>query len=231
MNNEFKTTFIPKKKLSSVRDEKNVRVTKKNSFMALIAGLLFVTALVSIVGVYLYKLNISSSLKNKIESINRTEKAFEPAVILKLKKLDIRLRAATDLLDNHVALSDFFDSFGESTLPSVSFSNFSFAFNEEASEVSMVGEAKSYLAIAQQSDLFEKNQYIQNHIFSDFQLTETGRVSFNLSFTLNPDLIKYGRKIQNTQVDSKVDESMIIENQDTTLPAGENVDFSSTLSN
>jgi hypothetical protein len=231
MNNEFKTTFIPKKKLASVRDEKNVKITKKNSFMVLIAGLLFITAIVSIVGVYLYKINISSSLKNKIESINRAEKAFEPTVILKLKKLDIRLRAATDLLDKHVALSDFFNSFGESTLPSVSFSNFSFLFNEDAPEVSMVGEAKSYLAIAQQSDLFEKNQYIQNHIFSDFQLTETGRVSFSLTFTLNPEFIKYGRKIRNAQIDSKVDESMIIENQDTTLPAGKNVDFTNQLNN
>ncbi len=231
MNNEFKTTFIPKKKLAVARDEKNVKITKKNSLMGLLAGLLFVTALVSVIGVYLYKASIASGLKNKIESINRAEKAFEPTVILALKKLDIRLRAATDLLDKHVAISDFFDSFGESTLPSVSFSNFSFVYNEEAPEVSMVGEAKSYLAIAQQSDLFEKNQYIQNHIFSDFQLTETGRVSFSLSFTLNPELIRYGRKIQNTQIDTQVDESMIIENQNTTLPAGQDVDFTNSLNN
>ena len=89
-----------------------------------------------------------------------------------LKKLDIILRAATELLDKHVAISDFFDSLGETTLPDVAFNDFNFSFNEEDSEVSMIGEARGFLPIAQQSDLFEKNQYIKNHNFSDFQLTE-----------------------------------------------------------
>ena len=231
MDKEFKTTFIPKKKLSTEK-EKVVQTSKSNSIISLLAGLLFVTAIVSVIGVYLYKLNIARIVKSYNDSINLAEKAFEPAAILELKKLDIRLRAATELLDKHVAISDFFDSLGETTLPDVAFNDFNFTFNEDNSEVSMVGEARGFLPIAQQSDLFEKNQYIQNHIFSDFQLTETGIVSFNLSFTLNKDLLLYGRVIRNSQTDTDIDGGVVIPHQENSLlPKGENVDFTNYINN
>lgn len=226
MDKEFKTTFIPKKRLTKDRSGSPVKSQKKSGLVSLAAGLLFVTALVSTAGVYLYKMSVSANIKSQIDSINLAEKAFEPTVILSLKKLDIRLNAATELLDKHIALSDFFDSLGEATLPGVSFSDFEFTFDEEASEVSMSGEARSYLSIAQQSDLFEKNKYINNHIFSDFQLTEIDSVTFSLSFTLNPELLSYGRKIKNIQVETGIDDGVVIHDQNRDISSGgENVNF------
>lgn len=230
MDKEFKTTFIPKKQLSKVRNT-NIRSKKKNSLLALLAWLLFITALISIAAVYIYKINISSGMNKKIDSINTAEKAFEPTVILELKKLDIRLRAATDLLDKHIALSDFLSSFGESTLPNLSFSDFSFTYNDVASEISMSGQSRGYLPIAQQSDIFEKNQYIQNPVFSDFALDDTGMVTFSLNFTLNPELITYGRKIKNNQTDVSIADGVIIDNHTDTLPAGQNVDYNNPFNN
>lgn len=229
MDKEFKTTFIPKKNLSSARtDVKSIAPSRKTGLIGALAGLLFITAIVSVIAVYFYKMQIVAAVNKKIDSINLAEKAFEPAVILKLKKLDIRLRAATELLDKHIALADFFESLGETTLPSISFSDFSFAFNEEGSEVSMSGEARGFTPIAQQSDQFEDNRYIRNHIFSDFAITETGNVSFSLVFTLDPDLLTYGRSLANTQVDTVIEDGLIIENQPgSLLPAGENINFNS----
>lgn len=225
MDKEFKTTFIPKKKLATER-KKNIIPSKGNSIVSLLAGLLFVTALVSVIGVYLYKLQVSKTVASSVDSINRAEKAFEPAVIVELKKLDIRLRAATELLDRHVALSDFFASLGESTLPDIAFDNFTFAFNDDYSEVSMSGQSRGFIPIAQQSDLFEKNQYIVNHIFSDFQIIEGGFVSYSLTFALDPDLLSYGRTLQNTQVESTIDDEVVIQNQNfNTVPAGQAVNF------
>ena len=224
MDKEFKTTFIPKKKLVEER-KKQIISPKNSSFISLLAGLLFVTAIVSIIGVYLYKLQVTNKVSTAVASINRAEKAFEPSVIVELKKLDIRLRAATELLDKHVALSDFFASLGETTLPDIMFNDFNFTFNDDYSEVAMSGEARGFLPIAQQSDLFEKNQYIINHIFSDFQITDTGFVSYSLTFSLNPELLSYGRKIKNTQVDTTIKEEMIIQNEKETLPAGKVINF------
>ncbi len=211
MDRDFKTTFIPKKKLASSRDAARARQT--SSLASLLAGLLFITAIVSIIGVYLYSMRIQSVVSSRIQSINRAEKAFEPAVILELKKLDIRLKAGTELLNKHVALSDFFDSLGESTLPSVTFSDFSYNYNANGGEVSMKGEARNYISIAQQSDLFEKNQYIKNAIFSNFSRTDLNLISFDLTFSLDPELTRFGRKIKNTQTEVDLGDKAFIKNK------------------
>jgi hypothetical protein len=235
MDKEFKTTFIPKKQLSkgkSVAPSKTAR--RARGIMSLVAVLLLVTAVVSVAGVYLYKARLATVVTGKIESINLAEKAFEPSVILELRKLDIRLRAATELLDNHVAVVDFFESLGETTLPDIQYAGMDIDFSENVPSVSTTGEARGYLPIAQQSDLFEENRYIQNAIFSDFARTDTGRITFSLSFSINPELLVYGRTLQNIDLDdfqgdgdplNLNPEAAIIEDQSTLLPAGTPVEF------
>lgn len=225
MDKDFKTTFIPKKNLANVKKPESKGSKARRSMLGILALLLFITAVVSTIGIFLWKVQLAAVVNSRIDSINRAEKAFEPAVILDLKKLDIRLRAGTELLEKHVAVSDFLVSLGESTLPEVSFSDFSFGYNSEGSEITMSGEAQGYLQIAQQSDIFEDNNYIQNHIFSDFSLTDTGRVTFALQFTLNPELIAFGRTVQNDQLDAETPEGAIIESSAGTLPSGIDVNF------
>ena len=227
MDKEFKTTFIPKKNLSGVKPQETKSSKARRSLFSLLALLLFVTAIISTVGVYLYKARLAAVVNSRIDSINRAEKAFEPAVILDLKKLDIRLRAGTELLNQHVAISDFLESFAESTLPEVSFNDFSFEYAADGSEVSVGGEARGYLQIAQQSDIFEANEYIQNHIFSDFSATETGRVTFSLQFTLNPELLAFGRTVVNDEAaDVLTPDGVIIPaNTEGQVPAGIDINF------
>lgn len=227
MDKEFKTTFIPKKNPGGVKAPEKKSTKARRSLFGILAALLFVTAVVSTIGVYLYKARLAAVVNSRIDSINRAEKAFEPSVILDLKKLDIRLRAGTELLNQHIAVSDFLESLAESTLPEVSFNEFSFNYTEGGSEVSMSGEARGYLQIAQQSDIFEDNDYIQNHIFSDFSSSETGRVSFSLQFTLNPELLTFGRTVVNDQDDTVVTpDGVIIEpDQGDQIPAGVDINF------
>ncbi len=233
MSDEFKTTFIPKRRLAKSQTIE-VRRSSGNSFLWLIAILLFVTTLISSAGVYLYSEGVKSAMKKNLASIRLAEKAFEPNVILELKKLDIRLKAGAELLDNHIALLDFFKSFGDMTLPQISFNEFSFdtvkGGNEEEMRVQMSGEAAGYLPIAQQADLFERNQYIQNPIFSDFELNEeTGNVGFSLTFTLNPSLVRYGRTTKNSELkDTNVDEgNVFIRDRQNAVQSGKDIDFNS----
>lgn len=231
MDKEFKTTFIPKSSSSKPSSAAPSRSRRKiRSITGLLAILLFVTAIVSILGVFIYKARLTAVVNSKIESINLAEKAFEPSVILELRKLDIRLRAADELLTNHVAVVDFFESFGEVTLPDIKYDGIDVDFSEAVPSVSITGEARGYLPIAQQSDLFEQNRYIQNPIFSNFTRSETGRVTFSLAFDINPELLIYGRTLQSTDVDEveegdTVSDDNIIEDQSDLLPAGTPIDF------
>lgn len=232
MDKEFKTTFIPKKQISqgkSVGTSKRARKTQ--SIIGLLAILLFVTAIVSVVAVYLYKIRLATVVNSKIESINIAEKSFEPAAVLELRKLDIRLRAATELLENHVAVVDFFESLGESTLPDIQYEGLDIDFSADVPSVTTGGEARGYLAIAQQSDLFEENRFIQNAIFSDFSRADTGKISFSLSFSINPELLVYGRNLENIDIDDVQEgedsnlDGVFIEDQNDELPAGNQIEF------
>lgn len=233
MDKEFKTTFIPKKNLGMSPQKSSSRTSRRTtSIVGLLAILLFITAAVSVVGVFLYKYRLSAVVKNNIESINRAEKAFEPNTIVELKKLDIRLRAASELLENHVAVVDFFESFAESTLPDIQYSGINVDFSQDVPAVSMDGLARGYLPIAQQSDIYEENRFIQNPIFSDFSRTDVDRISFSLTFSINPDLLVYGRTIEDLEVEEETEvssgadvDAAIIEDQSTVLPGGRNVEF------
>jgi len=225
MDKKFKTTFIPKKNPGGIKAPESKASKSRRSLFGILALLLFVTAVVSTIGVYLYKVRLAAVINSRIDSINRAEKAFEPAVILDLKKLDIRLKAGTELLNQHIAVSDFLESLGESTLPEISFNNLSFEYIPDGSAVTMAGEARGYLQIAQQSDIFEDNNYIQNHIFSDFTLTETGRITFSLQFTLNPELLQFGRTIVNTEANSEVPDGVIIPPVNDEIPSGVDINF------
>ena len=230
MDKDFKTTFIPKKNLTANTGRKKRKKTQ--GIIGLLAILLFVTAAVSVIGVYLYKLRLTTLVQSRIQSINKAEKAFEPAAIIELKKLDIRLRAATELLENHVAVVDFFESFAETTLPDIQYAGISIDFSEEVPAVSTTGVARGYLPIAQQSDLFEENRYVQNPIFSDFSRTDVDRISFSLSFSLNPELLVYGRTLENIDLDDsdaqqnrELQEGVVIEDQSNVLPEGIPIEF------
>lgn len=228
MDREFKTTFIPKKNLSNTPKVETQQTRARKSFFGLIATLLFISALVSTAGVYLYKARLATVLNSRIDSINRAEKAFEPSAILELKKLDIRLSAGTELLRNHVAISDFLQSLAESTLPDVRFTDMSFKYDAAGSVVTMTGESRGYLQIAQQSDVFATNRYIRNHIFSNFALTDTGRITFSLDYTLDPTLLVFGRTVENTQLDPEFAQGLsniIIEDPNAGIPGGVDINF------
>lgn len=226
MDKEFKTTFIPKKNLTQAREVGGSKMsTKTQSIIGITALIVFITTVVLTIGVFVYKKRVEVVINSRIDSINLAEKAFEPSVILELRKLDIRLRAASELLEKHTALSDFFVSFGESTLPEVSFNNFTMDYEAGVHTVNLTGEARGYLPIAQQSQLFEENRYIENPIFSDFVLNDTGNVSFNLGFTLSPKLIIFGRNADSSTPDASSVDAAIIENVPTTQAPGTDISF------
>ncbi len=58
-------------------------------------------------------------------------------------------------------------------------------------EVLMSGEARGYTSIASQSDIFTENKFIRNPIFSNLNLTDTGYVAFDVSFTVDESFIRY----------------------------------------
>lgn len=188
MDQDFKTTFIPKKPIAP----EPVRVSRPAGLLFTIAVLLFLIAGVAGAGAYFYEGYLVNQTSEYEVSIKRAEKSFEPNLITELQSLDKRLTVGDAVLAKHIVITPFFNILEQTTLRSIRFTKFDFSLTDEGKPViSLTGESDGYRAIAQQSDAFSENPFIRDHIFSNFILTPRGKVSFDLVFNINPDLLSF----------------------------------------
>jgi len=188
MVTESKQTFIPKKPLSVKEQTRNKSV-----------GLFFMISLIILLismglSIFLYSYGIF--LKKRVESMSisleRAKSAFEPSLIIELKRVNARINATGEILKGHVAFSEFFKTLEENTLKSVRFKQFTYSMSDNGGiDISLSGEASGYSSIALQSDAFGDNKYIKNPIFSNLGLDNFGNITFNMTASVDPLLILY----------------------------------------
>ncbi len=63
--------------------------------------------------------------------------------------------------------------------------------------VKMSGVAEGYRAIALQSDLFSKNKFFINPVFSNLALDSQGNVAFDLEFFVDSNFVNYKNILEN----------------------------------
>jgi hypothetical protein len=98
----------------------------------------------------------------------------------------------SSLLAAHLSPSLLFDEIEARTLSSVRFSNFQFGVTTGGKySISMSGLAKSFNAVALQSDAFGHSDIISNPIFSNINFDQTGAVAFDVTASVNPARISY----------------------------------------
>lgn len=192
MENQFTTTFIPKKPLAQASEGTRTPVSRPVGLLSTISVIILFIAIAASVGVYFWKSIETKNVATLSESIAKIEKGFEPELITELQAVDRQLRNANTLVRNHTVISPVFDLLAASTLRPVRYTKFDIAFDEtKGPQVRMSGEADGYPSIAQQSDILGASTYLKDTIFSNFFLTQRGRVSFDVSFGLKPEFVDF----------------------------------------
>lgn len=185
-----KTSFIPKTSLSVERSVGVRRTTV--GIVNVISGVLLVAAIVGAIGMVAFEAYTKASIENKRASLDRARAAFQPATIKELARLDTRLTVGAALLGAHTAPSILLDALERETLASVRFKDFSLS---EATPgrltIAMAGEAKSFNAVALQSDAFGALPIFSEVIFSNLNINETGTVVFEFSAVVDIGEIAY----------------------------------------
>ncbi len=195
MDQEFQTSFIPKK-------TETVKPKRSGSSFGLINTISFVLLIMSIImagGVYFYRDNLATRVQEMQVSLNRARNIFEPSLLEELRILDKRMKAAREILQGHIAVSPIFNILQETTLPNIRYINFQYELslaNPNLVQVSMTGEATSYDAITLQADLFNRNRFIRNPIFSNFSLNRNGLIDFDLSFDVSRSLVSFEQEVE-----------------------------------
>ena len=104
----------------------------------------------------------------------------------------MRMKSAREILDNHKALSVFFDLLETNTLASLQFENFNYKIDEtDRISISMNGVAPGFSSVALQSDIFGENKFIQEPIFSNINLDNKGNIIFDFSAYVDSRLLSY----------------------------------------
>lgn len=200
MDKEFQTSFIPKKSLA----EERVVTRRPASVLVFFATLVFFASLVSAGGVYFYRASLTKQVANMSDQLEKAKARFEPSLITDLETLDRRLSAAESVLSNHIVVTPIFETLETLTLKTIRYSSMNYEIMKDdggAINVKLRGQSASgYTPIALQSDMFLQNKYIKDPLFSNLLVDPTGKVNFDLSFTVDPTYLSYTESVARSAV-------------------------------
>lgn len=200
MPEQFQTSFIPKKSVEGPTTE----IKNGTDLFLLVAVILFILTLCAGAGVFLYEKYLIGAIVGKEESLKRAEAAFDLDLIRELSRLDQKLTVSEKLLKKHIAVSELFHLLEQQTLKSVRFGDLRYLVGSGGDIVlSMKGAARSFAAIALQSDVFGKSRFIKSPIFSDLDLDKNGNVTFSFTATVDPALLSYERLTSDRELSSQ----------------------------
>lgn len=206
MEPNFQTSFIPKRPMI----EERVVSPASTSLFTVISIIIFFAVILASAGLFFYKGILAKNLTQMEADLNLAKARFEPSKIVQLQQLDRRLNASKSVLAQHVAVSPIFETLQDITLKTIQYTNFGYKWGEGANprvEVTMKGAAVGYRSIALQSDLFTKNEFLIDPVFSNLSLDESGKVLFDLKFSVDPNLTNYKNMLQAKSTESAEEES------------------------
>jgi len=201
MEQNFQTSFIPKKPMIEERAVGSQPV----SFLTVICFAIFFTLVIASGALFFYKGILANDIVKMENDLNLAQNRFEPSKIVQLQDLNKRLNASSEILSKHIAISPIFKALQSITMKNVSYTKFDYEFSGDVNAkimVKMSGIAVGYRSVALQSDLFAKNRYFIDPIFSNLMLDDKGNVIFDLEFSVDPNFVDYKKTLQTTSEDS-----------------------------
>ena len=203
MEQNFQTSFIPKKPMI----EERTVASRPISFLTVVSVVIFFTVIIATGALYFYDKVLAKNITKMENDLNLAKNRFEPSKIIQLQVLDKRLRASSEILSKHIAISPIFEALQSITLKTVSYTKFSYDFDDSKNakiKVKMNGIAIGYRSVAFQSDLFAKNKYLIDPVFSNLLLDDKGNVLFDLEFSVDPTFVDYKKMLETTNEDTNM---------------------------
>jgi hypothetical protein len=190
MEPNFQTSFIPKKPIV-----KEYSVTPRPiGLLTILSLFILATVVVTTGALYFYKGIAAKNLLTMQNNLELAQNRFEPSKIKELQLLDKRLNASNQILSKHIAITPIFEALQDITMKSIRYTKFSYDYgegNDAKINVRMSGVTLGYSFLALQSDLFAQNKNFIDPVFSNLALNETGNVTFDLDFSVDPAFVDY----------------------------------------
>lgn len=203
MEQNFQTSFIPKKPMI----EERAVASRPISLFTIIAVFAFFTVILATGGLYFYNGILTKNITQMENDLNLAKGRFEPSKIVQLQVLDKRLNASNEILSKHISLSPIFKALQAITMKTISYTKFSYSFDDTNAkntkiDINMSGIAVGYQSVALQSDLFAQNKNLIDPVFSNLSLDDKGNVTFDLNFSVDRDFVDYKKMLETTSDNS-----------------------------
>jgi len=193
-----------------------------------LAVVLFVASILGAGFTFVWKGILLDTQKKYQADLRDNESRFGIDEIERLKRKDLKINFAKQLLKNHLSVSEIFDIVGGLTIDGVRFSSLDYTGPDPKSnsgdsslaKISMKGIANSFSSIAWQSDVFGRsqkygtNKVLRNPILSDLSVDAVGNVGFSFTTSIDPKDISY-EKVLESDLRS---EGLILDTPATTSP-------------
>lgn len=190
MEPKLQTSFIPKKSLMVAAGRPRAGATA-GPFMV-VALAVFAVSLGMAIGVYFYQRSLVGQIADLDQRLAAARNAFEPGFIDQAAALDKRIEAAKALLAKHIVVSPVFALLERDTIESVRFDSFDFeAKGDGTFSLNLKGEARSFSAVALQSDAFSQEKLFRSVTISNLDLDTNGNVTFEVNAVLDPSVVSY----------------------------------------
>lgn len=207
---QFQTSFIPKKSPVGTAPTFGPIGRNVNVFAVIALIIFFLTAGLAAF-VFFYKAHLITLITTMDADLAKAKKSFEPTFIDTASRLNARIEGVQQLLGTHTALSPLFDILEKKTLESVRFQDFNFSTTDRKVTLTMTGQAKSFNAVALQSDVFGAERVFKDPVFSNFTLNEAGDVIFNFQTSVEPEFLLYRETVLGGQTTKEDDGIQFLE--------------------
>ena len=152
MDNSLDTSFIPQQPLLKV--EGSLRKKEPVNVGLVLAFIIFFVALATYGGMYLYKTSIEQRVLALGQELQTKEANLKTDYINRYKDIDVRLKLAKKLLNDHSAFSAILTLLGKITAQNIGWTSLSYALDPKDGliHVNLTGQAPSYSAVYAQAE-------------------------------------------------------------------------------
>jgi hypothetical protein len=180
------TSFVPKQPVSPGSRRGS---SGNNIFLYVSLGILIVTLLAA-GGVFFYAQYLNSVENAKAAELLAAQNNVSPSAVDSFVRLHNRFIAAEQIITQHVALSQFFTLLASITVQDVHFTSLNITVADDRSaQITMMGDAQNFNALAAESTVFAQQKNITSAIFSNITVNKDGTIGFSLAANLTPALV------------------------------------------
>jgi hypothetical protein len=173
----------------------------------MVSSIIFVTSLVAFCSLFTFKIILLKQIAKADDDLVKAKSAFQVEKIQELVDANTRISSTKRILNTHVSTSKLLYLMQDLIVKKVRLTRLTYSKENNIPTLLFTGEAQSYNAIADQSNIFSLNKYIVNPTFGDFALQDSGYIKISFTSGIDTSVISYKDNVESTASENTAEDT------------------------